>query len=91
MKRETMRHPKTFALMGLLGCTRPEALGYLTLLWDYTGDVAIQGDIGKWRNSMVTAVESPPLALLADLPHILGGACKMLCPAIPVSLDIKRC
>lgn len=54
MKRETMRHPKTFALMGFLGCTRPEALGYLTLLWDYTGDVAIQGDIGKWPNSVIS-------------------------------------
>ncbi len=54
MKRETMRHPKTFALMGFLGCTRPEALGYLTLLWDYTGDVAIQGDIGKWPNAVIS-------------------------------------
>ena len=53
MKRETLRHPKTFALMHLLGCSRPEALGYLTILWDYTGDIAIQGDIGKWPNAVI--------------------------------------
>jgi len=53
MKRETMRHPKTYDLMVRLGCSRPTALGYLTLLWDYTGEVAPQGDIGKWPDGVI--------------------------------------
>lgn len=53
MKRETLRHPKTYDLMARLGCTRPEALGYLTLLWDYVGEVAPRGDIGKWADAAI--------------------------------------
>lgn len=47
MKRETLRHPKTFDLAARLNCRRPEALGYLRLLWDFTADVAPRGDVGK--------------------------------------------
>ena len=47
MKRETLRHPKTLDLASRLKCSRPQALGYLMLLWDFTADYAIQGDIGR--------------------------------------------
>jgi hypothetical protein len=53
MKRETLRHPKTYDLASRLGCSRPEALGFLTLLWDYTADMAPRGDLGKWPNGTI--------------------------------------
>jgi hypothetical protein len=53
MKREALRHPKTYDLASRLDCGRPAALGYLTLLWDYTAEVAIQGDIGKWPDGSI--------------------------------------
>lgn len=55
MKRETYRHPKTYDLAARLQVDRPAALGRLELLWDYTGDVAPQGDIGKWPNAAIAA------------------------------------
>lgn len=54
MKRETLRHPKAYELAACLGCDRPTALGYLTLLWDYAGEVAPQGDIGKWTDGAIS-------------------------------------
>lgn len=53
MKRETLRHPKLHDLCAELDCSRPEALGYLTLLWDFTADQATEGDIGKWKNGAI--------------------------------------
>lgn len=53
MKRETLRHPKTYDLASRLGCSRPEALGYLTLLWDHVTEVAPRGDIGKWPDGAI--------------------------------------
>lgn len=53
MKRETLRHPKTYDLAARLGCDRPTALGYLTLLWDFCGEVSPAGDIGKWPDSSI--------------------------------------
>ena len=53
MKRETLRHPKTYDLAARLNCSRPEAIGFLTLLWDYCADVAPQGDIGKWTDGVI--------------------------------------
>jgi hypothetical protein len=53
MKRETLRHPKTFDLASRLGIDRARALGILTLLWDWTTEVAVQGDIGKWSNGSI--------------------------------------
>lgn len=53
MKRETLKHPKTLHLASALDVDRPTALGYLTLLWDFTADCAIQGDIGKWPNGAI--------------------------------------
>jgi hypothetical protein len=53
MKRETFRHPKILDLASRLGCSRPEAIGYLTLLWDFTAEYAIQGDIGKHADGAI--------------------------------------
>lgn len=53
MKRETLRHPKTFDLASRLGIDRARALGILTLLWDFAADSAIQGDVGKWPNGSI--------------------------------------
>ena len=53
MKRETMRHPKTWDLASRLDCSRPEALGYLTLLWDFAAEHAPQGNLGKWPDGAI--------------------------------------
>lgn len=53
MKRETLRHPKSYDLAARLGVTRPAALGILQLLWDYTGEVAPRGDLGKWTDPVI--------------------------------------
>jgi hypothetical protein len=53
VKRETIRHPKTYDLAARLSCSRANALGYLTLLWDFTGEQAPQGDVGKWGDGAI--------------------------------------
>ena len=53
MKRETLRHPKTYDLASRLGCSRPEALGFLTLLWDFTADMATDGSVGRWPDGSI--------------------------------------
>lgn len=53
MKRETLRHPKMYDLAARLDCSRPEALGYLTLFWDFTAEVATDGSIGKWPDGAI--------------------------------------
>jgi hypothetical protein len=53
MKREALRHPKLYHLMDLLKCRRVEALGYLTLMWDFAKDSALPGDIGKWTDGAI--------------------------------------
>jgi hypothetical protein len=55
VKRETLRHPKTYDLAARLKTDRPAVLGRLQLLWDYTGEVATRGDIGKWPNAVIAA------------------------------------
>lgn len=50
MKRETLRHPKTYDLAARLDVDRPTALGYLTLAWDFVAEVSPSGDIGRWPN-----------------------------------------
>ena len=54
MKRETLRHPKTFDLAARLNRSRPEVLGFLTLLWDFTADVAPSGNIGKHSDGSIS-------------------------------------
>lgn len=47
MKRGTINHPKTWRLSRSLGISRRDTLGLLTLLWDFTGDYAPDGNIGR--------------------------------------------
>lgn len=54
MKREAFRHPKLLDLSVRLSCSRPEAIGFLQLLWDFTAEYAIQGDIGKHSNGSIS-------------------------------------
>lgn len=70
MKRETLRHPKLFDLMARLECSRPEALGFLQLLWDFTAEYAIQGNVGKHADGAIAkACDWPgePKAFIAGL------------------------
>jgi len=53
VKRECYRHPKLYNLAALLGCSRPEAIGILSLLWDYCGEFAPRGDIGKFPDPTI--------------------------------------
>ena len=53
MKRETFRHPKTLDLGARLDVSRPQAIGHLTLLWDWATEVALSGDVGKWPNGSI--------------------------------------
>jgi hypothetical protein len=53
VKRETLRHPKTYDLAARLKCRRPEALGYLTLLWDFAAEVAPAGNVGKHSDGAI--------------------------------------
>ena len=48
MKRDALAHPKTLDLAARLNCSRAEAIGLLTLLWNWTADYAIAGDVGGW-------------------------------------------
>lgn len=70
MKRETLHHPKTYDLMARLQCSRPTVLGYLQLLWDYTGQMAPMGNIGKWPNTAIAQAcdwEDDPETFIAAL------------------------
>ena len=53
MKRATLNHPKTHALATAMGSTRRDALGLLTLLWDFTGQYAPTGTIGHFTNAAI--------------------------------------
>jgi hypothetical protein len=53
MKRGTPRHPKTSGLMHALGCSYQEAVGVLELLWHFTAEYALAGDIGRWTNAQI--------------------------------------
>lgn len=55
MKREALKHPKMFHLAALLGCSRPEAIGYVTLLLDWVADYATAGDVGRYPNSVIAS------------------------------------
>lgn len=53
MKKEALTHPKTYDLADRLGISRSQAIGVLTLLFDFVEDHAIQGNIGKWPNGAI--------------------------------------
>jgi hypothetical protein len=70
MKRETLRHPKTYDLAARLGCSRATALGYLTLLWDFTAEVSTDGSIGRWPDGSIARAcdwEGDPAEFVAGL------------------------
>ena len=53
MKRETLRHPKTMDLASRLNIPTPFAIGLLQLLWDFTADYALAGDVGKHADGAI--------------------------------------
>ena len=53
MKRATLNHPKTRALAAALSITRRDTLGLLTLLWDFAGQYAPTGTIGRFTNRVI--------------------------------------
>lgn len=53
MRRAGLTSPKLYTLAAELGISRAAAIGHLELMWDYTKDHAIQGNIGKWPNGAI--------------------------------------
>lgn len=53
MKKEALKHPKLYDLMARLDVSKATALGYLTLMWDFTEDSATPGNIGKWPDGSI--------------------------------------
>jgi hypothetical protein len=53
MKLDALDHPKTMDLAARLNVELPTAIGYLELLWAYTGKHAPQGNIGKWPDGAI--------------------------------------
>lgn len=54
MKRALLTHPKTNDLAFRLQCSRPTAIGYLALLFDFCAVHSPQGNIGKWPNGVIS-------------------------------------
>lgn len=53
MKRAVLNHPKLFALMAEADITRPTAIGILVLLWDFTGQYAPTGAVGRFTDQVI--------------------------------------
>jgi len=53
LKLEALDHPKTLDLAARLEVELPTAIGYLELLWAFTGKKAPQGNIGKWPDGAI--------------------------------------
>lgn len=53
MKLEALDHPKTLDFAARLNVELPTAIGYLELLWAFTGKKAPQGNIGKWPDGAI--------------------------------------
>ena len=53
MKLDALDHPKTFDLAARLGVELPTVIGYLELLWAFTGKQASQGNVGKWPSGAI--------------------------------------
>lgn len=54
VKRRTPSHPKTFALASLLAIPRAHAVGLLECLFQWAGDYARRGDIGRHTNPTIS-------------------------------------
>lgn len=48
MKSGTERHPKTLHVAEILHLPVPTVLGHLELLWSFTAQFALRGDVGRW-------------------------------------------
>jgi hypothetical protein len=53
MKLDALDHPKTLDFAARLNVELPTAIGYLELLWAFTGKKAPQGNIGKWPDGAI--------------------------------------
>jgi hypothetical protein len=53
MKLDALDHPKTLDFASRLNVELPTAIGYLELLWAFTGKKAPQGNIGKWPDGAI--------------------------------------
>lgn len=72
MKRGTTRHPKVYLAAEKLKVRRPVVLGYLDLLWEFAGDYAPSGDIGRYPDSRIEGAcdwHGKPGVLIEALLH----------------------
>lgn len=53
MKRGTPRHPKVDELATLLKKPRYAAIGLLEMLWHFTSEFALQGDVGRFSDDAI--------------------------------------
>jgi hypothetical protein len=53
MKMSAPGHPKTKELRLVLGCSLPQAIGHLELLWHFCAQHSPAGDIGKWTDAAI--------------------------------------
>ncbi len=53
MKRDALAHPKMLDLASRLDCSRAQAIGIMTLLFDFAATYAPQGDIGKHKDGSI--------------------------------------
>lgn len=53
MKRGTPRHPKVAELSALLEIPRYSAVGLLELLWHFTAEFALAGDVGRFSDDAI--------------------------------------
>ena len=53
MKREAFNHPKMLDLASRLDIPQAHAVGLVSMLHNWTPDVALAGDIGKWPNGAI--------------------------------------
>lgn len=54
MKLDALDHPKTLDFAARMSVELPTAIGYLELLWAFTGKKAPQGNIGKWPDGAIS-------------------------------------
>lgn len=57
MKSGTQDHPKVWIACKFAGVRRPTLLGHLELLWDFAAKYAPQGDIGRYADERIEAME----------------------------------
>jgi hypothetical protein len=53
MKRAALTHPKMYDLAAGLGCSHPEAIGYVNLLLDFAAVNSPRGDVGKFSDGAI--------------------------------------